>query len=675
METGYAYGSSYAISADNPNEYVNILTIACITNAFDKAVDPCLSEAFIRNPNGGAVSYVGCARYGWGYATMSSHGPSFKYDRMFYSFLFTGQPEGQPQQLGAVYSKMKEYWAASSSYDGAMRWCQFGINLMGDPELCLYTADPSTFSPTYETSITAGSQSFAVQTGVSNALVCLYKEDEVYEYGTADVAGDYTASIDLATAGTMSITITAPNYRPYEGTVQVEENYPPMTFDAEVIDTSIQLTWSDPLESGVSTDVVYIRRSTEDYPEEPADGIEIYRGMDMAFLDADLAPGQIYYYKIWVNDGAPYNEAPEGSTDTACGVIFGDFPPMTFSALADGTSIELSWSDPLASGLSSRIVYIRRSTISYPENPDDGIQIYSGTQRPFEDTGLTPGQTYFYRIWVNDGSPYDDPPEGSNFIAGDVPTGIPGDEEAGRLKVYIQHSSGALAYWILNYDCTVNSETAIGSAPSYYELSGSGDIDTDGNTDLIWRLSSGEVAYWLMNPDNSIKSEGTIGGCVSSQWSLSTAGDIDRDDVVDLMWRHSSGTVAYWLINSDAMRESAGLIGGVVPAYWLLCASGDIDCDGTDDMIWRNTSNGAVAYWLLNADGSRKSAGLIGGHVDSSWELCAAGDIDGDGVVDLIWQHTSGAVACWLMNYDCTRRETCLIGSLSDSWSIGSTSR
>ncbi len=675
METGYSYNSSYALSVNNPSKYVNVLTIACITNAFDKSSDPCLSEAFIRNPNGGAVSYIGSSRYGWGYATMFSHGPSFKYDRMFYNFLLTGQPEGQSQHLGAVYSKMKEYWAASSSYNGAMRWCQFGINLMGDPELCLYTADPSTFSPTYETSAVAVSQSFVVETGVSNALVCLYKGDEVYEYGNADVSGSYTASINPATAGTMSVTITAPNYRPYEGTVQIEEDYPPMTFDAAVIDTSIQLTWSDPMESGVSTGIVYIRRSTEDYPQEPEDGIEIYTGTDAAFVDADLTPGQIYYYKIWVNDGSAYDEASEDSTVTACGVIFGEFPPMTFDATVAFTSMELSWSDPLASGISTRIVYIRRSTIDYPENPDDGIQIYSGTERPFEDTSLTPGQTYFYRIWVNDGSPYDEPPEGSTLTAGGIPVGVPGDEAAGRLKIYIQHTSGALAYWILDYDCMINSESAMGSAPWYYQLSGSGDIDTDGNTDLIWRLSSGDVAYWLMNSDDTVKSEGTIGGSVSSQWYLSTAGDIDRDGVVDLMWRHSSGAVAYWLLNSDATRQSAGMIGGVVYASWLLCASGDIDNDGTDDMIWRNTSTGAVAYWLLNVDGSRKSAGMIGGRVHSSWELCTVGDIDGDGVVDLIWQHTSGAVASWLMNYDCTRRETRSIGSLSDNWFIRSSSR
>ena len=146
METGGSYSSSHAASATNAGKYTNIVTMACITNAFEMSYgssDPCLSEAFIRNPNGGAVSYIGGSRYGWGYADFTSNGPSLQYDRMFYKFLFTGQPTTYPQRLGAVYTKMKEYFIGDSSYQGAMRWCQFSVDLAGDPEMPLYTANPA----------------------------------------------------------------------------------------------------------------------------------------------------------------------------------------------------------------------------------------------------------------------------------------------------------------------------------------------------------------------------------------------------------------------------------------------------------------------------------------------------------------------------------------------------
>ena len=220
METGGNYSSTNALNVANTGKYTNIVTIACTTNAFDLA-DPCLSEGFIRNPNGGAVSYSGSSRYGWGYSGTTSHGSSFRYNRMFYEFLFTGDPAGHPQQVGAVHTRMKEYWIGSCSYYGSMRWCQFTVNLMGDPELTLYTCDPLTLYPSWQDTIPLGAQTYSVEAGIADALVCLWKGTEVYAYGHADGTGHFEAVIAPISTGTMDVTITAPNHYPHESTVTV----------------------------------------------------------------------------------------------------------------------------------------------------------------------------------------------------------------------------------------------------------------------------------------------------------------------------------------------------------------------------------------------------------------------------------------------------------------------
>ncbi|MCP4592291.1 MAG: hypothetical protein GY842_16280 [bacterium] len=219
MESG-SYSSFDASNASNADRYTNVVTLACITNAFENSFggsDPCLSEAFIRNPDGGAVTYIGGSRYGWGYSGTHAHGASLKYDRMFYEFLLTGEPHGYAQQVGAVYTRMKEYWIGSSGSYGAMRWCQFSVNLMGDPELPLYTLDPSALSPVFPTDTHIGPQIFLVQTAVADAQVCLSQDGVVYTYGKADEAGDYQATI-YPTTGTLYVTVTAPNRIPFEGT-------------------------------------------------------------------------------------------------------------------------------------------------------------------------------------------------------------------------------------------------------------------------------------------------------------------------------------------------------------------------------------------------------------------------------------------------------------------------
>ncbi|MHC4122489.1 MAG: C25 family cysteine peptidase [Planctomycetota bacterium] len=215
-ETGSAYSSSLVANASNLNKYTNILTIACKVNGFENA-EPCLSEAFIREPNKGAVSFIASSRYGWGYTGLTTHGSSFKYDRMFYKFLFTNDPADHPQQLGAVYTRMKEYWISDCYSYGSMRWLQFAINLMGDPEMCLYTTDPSTISPFYPANILTEPQTFTVETGISNASVCLSKGDEVYIYGVTNPSGRFSSSIEPLSGGILNVTITAPNYYPHQG--------------------------------------------------------------------------------------------------------------------------------------------------------------------------------------------------------------------------------------------------------------------------------------------------------------------------------------------------------------------------------------------------------------------------------------------------------------------------
>ncbi len=84
---------------------------------------------------------------------------------------------------------------------------------------------------------------------------------------------------------------------------------------------------------------------------------------------------------------------------------------FTFQAQALTNSIWVRWSDPVASGISSRLVHVRCDTAGYPTNPTAGSAIYTGTNRFIEHTGLTPEQPYYYTIWVShDGTNFIDPP-------------------------------------------------------------------------------------------------------------------------------------------------------------------------------------------------------------------------------------------------------------------------
>jgi len=162
MEIGDNFGIADAQGCTNTERQGIIYTMACNTNAFEQELypaDPCLSEAFLRNSNGGAVAFIGSSRYGWGngLATITP-GTSIRYARQFFHHLFDESamlsgasddpnPSDYAQRLGAVHASHKMVYAADSTTYGSFRWVQFALNLMGDPHLAVLIQDPQVFDP------------------------------------------------------------------------------------------------------------------------------------------------------------------------------------------------------------------------------------------------------------------------------------------------------------------------------------------------------------------------------------------------------------------------------------------------------------------------------------------------------------------------------------------------
>jgi hypothetical protein len=99
-------------------------------------------------------------------------------------------------------------------------------NLFGDPELAIYTGVPKPLTVLHDTIIQTGPQNYNVtvrQAGnpVTNALVCVMMDSTIYQYGYTNGTGNITFNIYSPCLGTMSVTVTAQNYIPYEKNVQI----------------------------------------------------------------------------------------------------------------------------------------------------------------------------------------------------------------------------------------------------------------------------------------------------------------------------------------------------------------------------------------------------------------------------------------------------------------------
>ncbi|MCK4328698.1 T9SS type A sorting domain-containing protein [candidate division WOR-3 bacterium] len=124
---------------------------------------------------------------------------------------------------------------------------------LGDPELNLWTFTPEVLTVSYPEIIALGTLIFAVNvhnsgdsSPVPNALVCLMMGEDIYAYEYTDAQGEVNLSIYPQQSGDMSVTVTANNYIPFEGTATVIILHAPTNLIADVVSyDKVVLNWED----------------------------------------------------------------------------------------------------------------------------------------------------------------------------------------------------------------------------------------------------------------------------------------------------------------------------------------------------------------------------------------------------------------------------------------------
>ena len=269
-------------------------------------------------------------------------------------------------------------------------------------------------------------------------------------------------------------------------------------------------------------------------------------------------------------------------------------------------------------------------------------------------------QTFVVNVGFNPGARR----AGLITVAGTVVTieqggGTPGDVNGdGRADLIWQHqTAGSLAVWFLDGRTVVNSG-AFSLDPStdpLWRAAGSGDVNGDGATDLVWQHAvTGSLAVWFLSGTQVVATLPlSIERVPDTDWQIRGVGDTNGDGFADLLWQHrSQGWLAVWLMAGATVVETRYLtLDRVADADWQIAAAGDADGDGRADIIWQHQTSGALAVWFL--DGARvlwTTRLSVDRVADTTWKLRGAGDANGDGRADLLWQHqTSGAIGVWYL--------------------------
>ena len=181
-------------------------------------------------------------------------------------------------------------------------------------------------------------------------------------------------------------------------------------------------------------------------------------------------------------------------------------------------------------------------------------------------------------------------------------------------------------------------------------------MNLDGWTDVVWQNAADGRLQFAEMLHTGVARETFLSPnvVVETAWKIKAVADFDQDGSPDLVWQHDTdGRVSIWFMDGPTMRIGVPLgPGQVFDLNWKIVGSGDFNADGWQDLVWQHQGDGRIAVWTMR--GSTRMAGDLmspGQVFDLDWKIRGVGDLNGDDLPDLIWQHRiSGDVSAWLMN-------------------------
>ena len=197
--------------------------------------DESFSEVFLRHNSGGAVAVVGSTRNSWSPNDFMMLGlykalwPDFDPAPPFGPGQLPAIESGPLYRIGQVHTFGKVYMANYRS-DDIYRQGTFEIyHLFGDPEMGVWTEEPGRIDVDHPVGIGAtGTQDFIVRVSdnasgdtIRSATVVLTRGDDILGVIQTNPAGIARFTLTALGPNTVNVTVTARNYRPYEGTMTV----------------------------------------------------------------------------------------------------------------------------------------------------------------------------------------------------------------------------------------------------------------------------------------------------------------------------------------------------------------------------------------------------------------------------------------------------------------------
>lgn len=167
------------------------------------------------------------------------------------------------------------------------------------------------------------------------------------------------------------------------------------------------------------------------------------------------------------------------------------------------------------------------------------------------------------------------------------------------------------------------------------------DFSCDGTSDLIVRESEFRYVLWEIQDAGLVRRKTLPRSPVNHD--LVGAGDYDGDGCADLLWQDQyTHRLTVWRLVDGKLASKHSLRESALPSEerWRVGGSGDVDGDGVDDIVLFSRTAGEAEIWLMDGNEVRdleRHPGRLG-----AWTIPALADADGDGRVEWLWYDELG---------------------------------
>lgn len=253
------------------HNYVLIYTHGCTCGSFDH--DDSIAERML-NINNFAVGFIGNSRYGW-FNEGQTEGPSAHMHREFVDAVYTDKVN----RLGSAHllsKQMTSPWvtAPGQHEEGALRWCFYDCNVLGDPLLPVYTDLPNEVIvgelPIANMNQTELNVDVTFEEMVPNLTITLIQNDELLAVAPVINSGQITISYpQLLVDDSLTLTVTGYNVIPQTHEITVSST----NGENNGVNSVTKLQGNYPNPFNPSTSISFNLKSADDV------NIEIYNVM------------------------------------------------------------------------------------------------------------------------------------------------------------------------------------------------------------------------------------------------------------------------------------------------------------------------------------------------------------------------------------------------------------